>query len=145
MTIHVLHENSEWVEPLRHELDRRGLPYAEWFLNDGIVDFQAPPPEGVFYNRMSASSHTRGHVYAPEHAKLVLAWLEAHGRTVLNGSQALRLEVSKVEQYLEFARFGIAAPMRSFRPPASSQAPSSPSTTGPARAWGCSCSASLTR
>ena len=26
----------------------------------------AAPPEGVFYNRMSASSHTRGHRYAPE-------------------------------------------------------------------------------
>ena len=28
----------------------------------------AVPPEGVFYNRMSASSHTRGHRHAPEHA-----------------------------------------------------------------------------
>ena len=64
----------------------------------------------IFYNRMSASSHTRGHTYAPEHAKLVLAWLEAHGRRVLNGSQALRLEVSKIEQYLAFAQFSIEAP-----------------------------------
>jgi len=108
--IYVLHENDEWVVPLRAELQKRGLPFSEWFLNEGSVDFAAEPPEGVFYNRMSASSHTRGHAYAPEHAKLVLAWLEAHGRRVLNGSQALRLEVSKLEQYLAFQRFGITAP-----------------------------------
>ncbi len=108
--IYVLHENDEWVVPLRAAFDQRGLPYEEWFLNDGVVDFSAPPPDGVFYNRMSASSHTRGHIHAPEHAKLVLAWLEAHGRRVLNGAQALRLEVSKVEQYLTLEQFGIAAP-----------------------------------
>jgi len=108
--IYILHENADWVVPLRAELDKRGLPYEEWFLNEGAVDLSIAPPEGVFYNRMSASSHSRGHIYAPEHAKLVLAWLEAHGRLVLNGAQALRLEVSKLEQYLEFAKFGIEAP-----------------------------------
>lgn len=110
MKIYVLHENDDWVVPLRAELEKRGLPYEEWFLNDGTIDITTAPPVGIFYNRMSASSHTRGHTYAPEHAKLVLAWLEAHGRRVLNGSQALRLEVSKIEQYLAFAKFSIEAP-----------------------------------
>lgn len=110
MKIYVLHENDDWVVPLRAELEKRGLPYEEWFLNDGTIDITTAPPVGIFYNRMSASSHTRGHTYAPEHAKLVLAWLEAHGRRVLNGSQALRLEVSKIEQYLAFAQFSIEAP-----------------------------------
>lgn len=110
MKIYVLHENDDWVVPLRAELEKRGLSYEEWFLNDGTIDITTAPPVGIFYNRMSASSHTRGHTYAPEHAKLVLAWLEAHGRRVLNGSQALRLEVSKIEQYLAFAQFSIEAP-----------------------------------
>jgi len=108
--IYVLHENDDWVAPLRAAFTARGLPYEEWFLDDGVVDFSAVPPDGVFYNRMSASSHARGHIYAPEHAKLVLSWLESHGREVRNGAQALRLEVSKVEQYLEFQKFGFAAP-----------------------------------
>ena len=35
------------------------------------IDFSNIPPNGVFYNRMSASSHTRGHRYAPEDTKIV--------------------------------------------------------------------------
>jgi hypothetical protein len=30
------------------------------------------PPEGVFYNRMSASSHSRGHRFAPEYTAVIL-------------------------------------------------------------------------
>ena len=108
--IYVIHENNEWVEPLRVALHARGLPFEEWFLNTGTVDLRIPPPEGVFYNRMSASSHTRGHRYAPEHTAAVLAWLERHGRRVLNGGQALRLEVSKVAQYAALEAHGVRTP-----------------------------------
>ncbi len=108
--IHVLHEHDEWVVPLRAALEARDLPYTEWFLHEGQLDLSSEPPEGVFYNRMSASSHTRGHVYAPEYTAAVLAWLERHGRRVLNGRRALQLEVSKVEQYMQLERFGIPYP-----------------------------------
>ncbi len=63
--IYVLHENDAWVEPLRTAFESLGLPYEEWFLDEGTVPFDEAPPHGVFYNRMSASSHTRGHRYAP--------------------------------------------------------------------------------
>ena len=59
---------------------------------------------------MSASSHTRGHRYAPELTEGVLAWLEGYGRTVFNGSRALRLEVSKLNQYAALRKFGIQVP-----------------------------------
>jgi hypothetical protein len=59
---------------------------------------------------MSASSHTRGHRYAPEYTGAVLAWLTRHGRTIVNGERALQLEVSKVAQYESLARFGIETP-----------------------------------
>ena len=108
--IYVIHENDSWVEPLRAAFDERGLPYAEWFLHAGILDLSEPPPEGVFYNRMSASSHTRDHRYGPEHTAAVLAWLEAHGRRVLNNGEALRLEMSKVAQYAALERHGILTP-----------------------------------
>ena len=97
--IHILHENSEWTAPLIAALEARGLPYRDWFLDEGTVDLSAEPPDGVFYNRMSASSHTRGHRYSPELTAAVLRWLERSGRTVLNGFRALELEISKVVQY----------------------------------------------
>ncbi|WP_096270785.1 ATP-grasp domain-containing protein [Paucisalibacillus globulus] len=97
--IYIIHENSEWTDHLTKRLNELDLPYEEWFLDKGTVDLSTVPPEGVFYNRISASSHTRDHRFAPELTEAVLAWLELHGRKVYNGSRALRLEVSKVNQY----------------------------------------------
>jgi hypothetical protein len=108
--IYVLHENEAWILPLRAAFDELALPYAEWFLDSGTVDLAASPPDGVFYNRMSASSHSRGHRYAPEHTATVLAWLESHDRTVVNGWRAVQLEVSKAAQYAALSRFGIRTP-----------------------------------
>jgi hypothetical protein len=108
--IYVIHENDAWVEPLRAAFEELELPYAEWFLSEGTLDLAETPPEGVFYNRMSASSHTRGHRYAPELTACVLAWLERHGRRVVNDSRALRLEISKVAQYAALESYGIRTP-----------------------------------
>ncbi len=108
--IYIIHENHEWTAPLRAELRRLDLPYREWFLDQGHLDLSIPPPEGVFYNRMSASSHTRDHRYAAEYTAAVLAWLEGHGRRVLNSSRALQLEISKVAQYTALAAHGIRTP-----------------------------------
>lgn len=108
--IYVIHENREWTRPLESELRARGLPYEDWFLDAGRLDLSQAPPEGVFYNRMSASSHTRGHRYAPEYTAAVLAWLESHGRRVLNSSRALQLEVSKVAQYATLEQHGVRTP-----------------------------------
>jgi hypothetical protein len=108
--IYVIHENDAWVEPLRAAFAELSVPYEEWFLDQGLLDFSSEPPPGVFYNRMSASSHTRGHRYAPEYTNCVLPWLELHRRRVVNGSRALRLEVNKVAQYSELERFGIRVP-----------------------------------
>jgi len=109
-TIHVLHENAEWVVPLEAALREQNLPFESWFLDEGTVDLASTPPEGVFYNRMSASSHTRDHRFAPELTHVVLNWLERHGRRVVNSSRALYLEISKVAQYTALERAGIAVP-----------------------------------
>jgi hypothetical protein len=108
--VFVLHENDAWVEPLRGAFAALGTPYEEWFLDRGLLDLRQAPPEGVFYNRMSASSHTRDHTYAPEYAAAVIEWLERHGRRVVNGRRALQLEVSKVAQYEALAAHGIPTP-----------------------------------
>ena len=108
--IYVLHENDAWVEPLRDAFASLDLPYAEWFLSEGLLDLDRTPPQGVFYNRMSASSHTRGHRYAAELTAGVLAWLERYRRRVVNNSRALQLEVSKISQYAALADHGIRTP-----------------------------------
>ena len=108
--IYIIHENDEWTDHLTKRMDELQLPYEKWHLDEGLVDLTAEPPEGVFYSRMSASSHTRGHRFAPEMTEAVLAWLERHGRTVFNGSRALRLEVSKVNQYTALSKAGIKTP-----------------------------------
>jgi hypothetical protein len=108
--IHVIHENPAWLEPLAAALDRQALSWHDWFLDRGVFDLSQPPPEGVFYNRMSASSHTRDHRYAAELTASVLAWLERHGRRVVNGSRALDLEISKARQYAALEAAGIHTP-----------------------------------
>jgi hypothetical protein len=108
--VYVIHENGVWVEPLRAAFAELGTPYEEWFLDRGVLDLRALPPEGVFYNRMSASSHTRGHRFAAEYTGAVLSWLERYGRLVVNDGRALRLEISKVAQYEALAAFGIRTP-----------------------------------
>lgn len=109
-TIHVIHENDAWLAPLRAAFGRIGTPFREWFVDRGTLDLRVPPPEGVYYNRMSASSHTRGHRFAAEHTGAILASLRRHGRTVVNGPRALALEISKVAQYEALAAFGIDTP-----------------------------------
>jgi hypothetical protein len=108
--IHVLHENSAWVVPLRAAFEAQGLPFEEWFLDEGRVALDELPPDGVFYNRMSASSYTRDHRYGPELTAIVLAWLERHGRRVVNGTRAVALEVSKAAQYAALNAAGIRTP-----------------------------------
>ena len=108
--IHIIHENNDWTNHLTTRLDELQLPYEEWFLDQGLVDLSSEPPEGIFYNRISASSHTRNHRFAPELTESVLSWLERNERKVLNGSRALRLEVSKVNQYMALNAADIKTP-----------------------------------
>tara|TARA_B100000029_G_scaffold513244_1_gene612170 strand:+ start:718 stop:1644 length:927 start_codon:yes stop_codon:yes gene_type:complete len=108
--IYIIHENDEWLIPLEKELNELKAPYEKWHMNSVIIDTNNIPPLGVFYNRMSASSHTRGHRYAAEFTAIVLDWLEYYQRRVINGSRALSLEVSKSLQYKELKKEGIKIP-----------------------------------
>jgi hypothetical protein len=110
MKAYIIYENEDWMPPLRTALDDAGVPYEEWFVNDGHFDVTSTPPEGVFLNRMSASSHTRGHTPAVEHTRQLIAWLERHGRRVVNGSRAFELEISKVQQHAALQQAGLRTP-----------------------------------
>ena len=108
--IYIIHENDDWVVPLRESLEKLNAPYEEWFLDEGVIPVTEKAPEGVFYNRMSASSHTRGHRFGPEYTANVLAWLSRHDRQIVNGPDAIRLEVSKVAQYAALEKAGLKVP-----------------------------------
>jgi hypothetical protein len=108
--VHVLHENPDWFTPIGAALGAAGVSCEQWLVGDGMLDLDDPPPEGVFWSRLSASSHTRGHPYAKDHARGILGWLEAHQRRVVNGRRALELEVSKVAQLTELRAAGFDVP-----------------------------------
>jgi hypothetical protein len=108
--VHVLHENPDWFAPVGAALDAAGVPYEQWLLSEGAVDLSEVPPAGVFWSRMSASSHTRGHPHAKDHTRGVLSWLEAHGRRVVNGRRVLELEMSKVDQIAALSAAGFDVP-----------------------------------
>ena len=112
--IYIIHENDEWVVPLREELKKINAPYKEWHMGRDKINSANTPPNGVFYNRMSASSHTRGHRYAPEDTKIILNWLESHNRKIINNSRALSLEINKQKQYQELKNFNIKFPRTFF-------------------------------
>ena len=106
----MLHENPEWYAPLSAAFDAAGLPHEQWLLGEAVLDLDAAPPAGVFWSRMSASSHTRGHPFAKDQTRGVLAWLESHGRPVVNGRRVLDLEMSKVEQLAALRAAGFDVP-----------------------------------
>lgn len=108
--IHVIHENPEWLPPFARAFAARDEAFVDLDVSDGAIDLAAEPPQGLFYNRMSASAHTRGHRYSPEYTAAVIAWLEAHDRPVINGSGAISLEVNKAAQLAKLTRAGVPVP-----------------------------------
>ncbi|MEP1093731.1 MAG: alpha-L-glutamate ligase [Cyclobacteriaceae bacterium] len=108
--VYIIHENEEWLAPLKANLERSQTDYHDWNLSKGKVDLTELPPNGVFYNRMSASSFTRGNLHAKDLTAPILAWLEANDRRVVNSRRALQLEVSKAEQHIALRQFGLKTP-----------------------------------
>lgn len=108
--VYIVHDNPEWIPPFAAALEVEGVEFAEWLLPERVLDLSEAPPEGVFWSRLSASSHTRTDPRVKEYGRAVLAWLEAAGRTVINGSAVYELEVSKIRQHRELERRGFDVP-----------------------------------
>lgn len=103
--IYIIHENPEWIPPFKEAFDRAGVRFNEILLTQGGITLDSIPPQGVFWSRLSASSHTRDNAFSKEYGRALLAWLESYGRCVINGSSVLELEVSKVKQALLLESF----------------------------------------
>ncbi|WP_405015246.1 RimK family alpha-L-glutamate ligase [Kitasatospora sp. NBC_01539] len=110
MKAYVIHENPDWYPPFAAAFEAEGVDHEPWLLGAGVLDLDSEPPPGVFWSRMSASAHTRGHALAKDHTRSVLNWLEANGRRVVNGRRVLELEMSKVDQLTALRAAGIEVP-----------------------------------
>ena len=109
--LYIIHENNEWLAPFREAFRDAGLAVSEWHMARYLPDLSGEPPHGVFYVRMSASAHTRGHRGVPELTSGVLCWLERYGRRAINGSAALDLELSKLRQYQALLHHNLRVPL----------------------------------
>jgi RimK-like ATP-grasp domain len=108
--VHILYENPDWLPPLVGALEAEGFTARPHEIWRGVVDGAQAPEAGIWLNRMSPSSHTRGHHESVGLMREVLAWLEDHGRRVINGSRAFELEISKLRQDAVLRRHGILTP-----------------------------------
>ncbi|WOF23148.1 alpha-L-glutamate ligase [Microbacterium betulae] len=108
--VYVLHDNPDWIPAFARAFEAEGVPLREWRLGEGVLDLDAEPPQGVFWSRLSASSHTRGAERAKDAARATLSWLESWGRRVVNGSAVASFEVSKAAQHAALRRAGFDVP-----------------------------------
>ena len=108
----IYHEHPEWFVPLFAELDERGVPYEKIDAAANLFD----PAESfadkysLFVNRMSPSSHLRGHQSGIFHTQAVLAHAEFSGVPVVNGIKAYSFEISKAKQLDLLQSLGLGYP-----------------------------------
>lgn len=109
--VHILFENPDWLPPLTNALSKAGFDNVNLVqLSNGLIDSLAEPPKGIWINRISPSSHTRGNEHTVQLAREFLYWLEFHNRLVVNGLNAFELEMSKLRQDLVLRKYGIKTP-----------------------------------
>ncbi len=109
--IGVVYEHPVWFAPLFAELDRRGIRYDRIDMSAHTFDpDRRAVPWSLVLNRMSPSAYVRDHEQAIAYTREFLRYLEGAGVDVVNGSEALALETSKVAQYLLLRRLGLPVP-----------------------------------
>lgn len=107
----ILHENSDWLKPITVALQKKGIPFEEWYIDrQGSFDLFKKPEEALFFNRMSPSAHTRNHFRAYEYTSAILSWLEYHQAKIINGYFPWQMENSKIIQYNLLSNSGILVP-----------------------------------
>ncbi len=97
--IAIFYEHPEWFKPLFTELRKRNLPYVEVNAANHQYDpAERNVPFSLVVNRMSSSSHLRGHANGYFHTLDYIFHLEQLGVPVVNGVKAQLIESSKARQ-----------------------------------------------
>jgi hypothetical protein len=109
--IGILDEHPTWSSRLTAELAARGAAFERIDPSaHGFRPSERDPRHSVIVNRVSPSSHTRGHGAALFYAHAFLAYVEELGIPVVNPAAAYRAETSKAYQALLFERLGLRYP-----------------------------------
>src|SRR5438105_13044790 len=109
-SIGILYEHTEWFNLLFAELDRRGIAWSPLHADNLVFDPEQPVPHALVVNRMSPSSHRRGHGNGIFTVRDYLWHLEQNGVDVVNGSAAYAVEISKARQLDLFRQCGVGYP-----------------------------------
>ena len=109
--IYIIHENKEWILPYEKIFKTKNIELFEIDLSQkGSIDLDKKPPNGIFWNKMSASSHTRGNIYAKDYARIILNWLDFYNKRIINPLNVLELEINKIAQYIALQKANIKTP-----------------------------------
>ena len=111
LPVGILDEHPNWSNRLAAELVARGVPFEKIDVGaHGFRPGEREPRYSVLVNRVSPSSHTRGHGAALFYAHAFLAYAEDLGIPVINPAPAYRSETSKAYQALLLERLGLRYP-----------------------------------
>jgi hypothetical protein len=109
--IGILDEHPTWSSRLTAELTARGAMFERIDPSaHGFLPADRARRHSVIVNRVSPSSHTRGHGAALFYAHAFLAYVDELGIPVINPAAAYRAETSKAYQALLFERLGLRYP-----------------------------------
>ena len=108
----IIYEDEQRSEALIKAMISAGVPNIQkWLVTSGSLDIRHQPSrELLYFSRLSASAYIRNHASAIAYGEHMLFWLERNGCTVINGSTAFSLEISKMKQYIALGEVGIDYP-----------------------------------
>lgn len=112
--VEIIYENKDWLPFFESALEEIGVKCRLNFIEELELDVLQPPDDILYLNRISPSSHTRGHNNAVIRGEQYLEHLHAFNRQVINGARSLDFEMSKINQYQLLKKFGLAYPVTFF-------------------------------
>lgn len=108
--LEIIYENPDWLPFFETALDEVGIPYRLNFIDTHEWNPATAPDPILYLNRISPSSHTRGHHNAVTRGRQYLAYLAKHRSAVINPLNTLDYEMSKVAQYQLLEKYGLRTP-----------------------------------
>src|ERR1700688_4141043 len=106
----VLFEHPEWQKPLFSALERHQVRFGICDLKRAAFDPDSTPEAPLYFNQASPSAYVRGNTRAVPFALSLMRSLEIAGATVLNGTRAFSLELSKTAQIALMQQLAIDHP-----------------------------------
>ena len=112
--VELIYENKDWLPFFEDALNEINIPYRLNKIDELELDLNQPPDNILYINRISPSSHTRGHKDAFIKGEQYLEYLAAYNRKVINDFRTINYELSKVEQIRLLKRSGLSFPKTLF-------------------------------